>query len=442
VGFRRPEIVKPVKLILPPLHKAQREFVDDPHRFVVAACGSKFGKTWGLASWIIREAWNREQGLFWWCAPVYKQAQIAFRLIGTMLPPHRVRKRQSSGEMIYELLYTNGKIRSIIDFRSAERPESLRGDGVHGAVVDEAGYWKREAFISVMTTLTRTRGKLRIISTPKGKNWFFEEWAKGWFPDQRAKNPEYRSYQLPTWLNPTITKDAIETLRRNFTDRQFRQEICAEFLDDGAGVFSNLRAAQTAKLTREPRAGKRYIVGIDWAKQEDYTVFMVMDADLKKIVWVERHQGLDWNVNIDKAIRCANHWNRASVIMDSTGAGDVPFDAMKAIYPFVEGFSIYNNEPKVRLIQRLQMAFERGEIQIPMSSGYDVREDPDGRLAEMGQAVEGELQMYNSTVTRTGKFQYAAPDGYHDDCVIALALAVWKASEEPLVYVFDNVAGA
>jgi hypothetical protein len=130
--FVRPKIIKPVNLELPPLHKTQREFVDDPARFVIAACGSKFGKTYGLANWIIREAWNKEQGLFWWCAPVYKQAQIAFKLIGTLLPPNRVHKRSSAGEMVYELLYANGRVRSIIDFRSAERPESLRGDGVHG----------------------------------------------------------------------------------------------------------------------------------------------------------------------------------------------------------------------------------------------------------------------------------------------------------------------
>lgn len=461
MAFPRPTVVKPVTLKLPWLHPRQREFVDDPARFVVAACGSKTGKTFGLATWIIREAWNTEQGLFWWCAPVYKQAQIAFKLIGHLLPPERVHKRSSAGEMVYELLYTNGKVRSTIDFRSAERPESLRGDGVHGAVIDEAGYWKRDSHVSVLTTLTRTAGKLRIISTPKGKNWFFEEWAKGWCQrcrkshlkcpcaDNKVKNLEYSSYTLPTSVNPFVRPEEIETLRKNFTDRQFRQEILAEFLDDGAGVFTNLRACQRAKLQYEPRAGKRYVVGVDWAKQEDYTVFIVMDYDLKKVVAIERHQGLDWNVNIDKALRCAKKWNRASLIIDSTGIGDVIYDQLAAVYPFVEAFSIYNNEPKVRLIQRLQLAFERREIQIPITSRvpdgadpYTLNEDPEGRLVELGNLLEGELQMYNSTVTpKTGKFQFSAPEGYNDDMVIALALAVWKCSEEPMVWTFDQVAG-
>lgn len=414
--------------------------MDDQHRFVVAACGSKTGKTFGLANWIIREAWNKEQALMWWTAPTYKQAAIAFKLIGHLLPPKRFRKRSSQGEMVYELLYTNGRVRSIIDFRSADRPESLRGEGVHGAVVDEAGYWKRDSFVSVMTTLTATHGKLRIISTPKGRNWFYEEWYKGWSPEQQAANPEYKSYQLPTTVNPFVKPEAIETLRRNFTDKQFRQEIMAEFLADGAGVFSNIVTNQKAFMLDRPQPSRRYVMGIDWAKSEDYTVFVVMDADLRKVVHMERFQNLDWNYQIDRALRTAKFWNRASVIMDSTGVGNPPFDAMKSVYPNVEGYNIYNNEPKVRLIQTLQIAMERSEVDLPVTKGY-ADDDASGLKAELGKVLEHELLMFSANVTTTGKIQYSAPEGYHDDCIIALALAVMKLSETPFVYQYANVRG-
>jgi hypothetical protein len=439
--FPQAKVVKPVKLVLPWLHPVQREFVDDQHRIVIAACGSKLGKTFGLANWLIREAWNQPQRLCWWCAPTYKQAAIAFKTIGLILPPGRYKKRGSAGEMVYELLYTDGSVRSIIDFRSADRPESLRGEGVHAAVIDEAGYWKRDSFISVLTTLTATRGKLRIISTPKGKNWFYEEWAKGWFPDKRAKNPEYWSYQLPTTANPFIKSDIIETLKRQMTKNQFRQEILAEFLEDGSGVFSNIKASQQAYLQDHPLPNRRYVMGIDWAKSEDYTVFVVMDEVLKKVVYVERFQNLDWNYQIDRALRTAKFWNRASILMDSTGVGDVPFDAIGSVYPHVEGYNIYNNEPKVRLVQTLQLALERGEITLPVTNGYAEGEDPQERKAEIGQTIEHELMMYASNPTATGKLQYGAPEGYHDDCVIALALATFKLSEAPFVYDFSLERG-
>jgi hypothetical protein len=439
--FGQAQIIKPVRLSLPWLHPQQRAFVDDPHRFVVAACGSKTGKTFGLANWIIREAWNKEQALLWWCAPTYKQAAIAFKLIGHLLPPERFHKRSSQGEMVYELLYTNGRVRSIIDFRSADRPESLRGEGVHGAVVDEAGYWKRDSWVSVLTTLTATRGRARIISTPKGRNWFYEEWAKGWFPDQRAKNPEYWAYQLPTSANPFVLPEVIETLRRQMTDKQFRQEILAEFLADGAGVFNNITSCQRSYMLNRPLPGRRYVMGIDWAKSEDFTVFVIMDADLKKVVHMERFQNLDWNYQIDRALRTAKMWNRASILMDSTGVGDVPFDTIGSVYPNVEGYNIYNNEPKVRLVQTLQLALERGEVILPVTKGYSHDDDPTDSKAELGQTLEHELMMYSSNVTVTGKIQYGAPEGYHDDCVIALALATFKVSEAPFTYEFGNVRG-
>lgn len=441
MSFGRAQIVKPVRLNLPWLHPRQQAFVEDPHRIVVAACGSKTGKTFGLANWILLDAWNNEQHLCWWCAPTYKQAAIAFKLLGHLIPADRFKKRASQGEMAYELLYTNGRTRSIIDFRSADRPESLRGEGVHAAVIDEAGYWKRDSFVSVMTTLTATQGRLRIISTPKGRNWFYEEWCKGWYPELKAKNPEYSSYQLPTTVNPFVKPEAIETLRRNFTEKQFQQEIMAEFLADGSGVFNNIVSSQKSELLYGPQPGRRYVMGIDWAKSEDFTVFIIMDAVLKKVVYIDRFQNLDWNYQIDKALRTAKAWNRAEILMDSTGVGDVPFDAMRNIYPNVEGYNIYNNEPKVRLVQGLQLALERNEIKLPIVKGYSQSDDPDGAKAALGGLLEHELQMYSAKVTMTGKVQYGAPEGFHDDLVIALALAAMKCSEQPFAYDFAQVRG-
>lgn len=403
----------------------------------MAACGTKTGKTFGLANWIVQQAWNREQALVWWCAPVYKQAQIAFKHIGLMLPPGRFKKRSSQGEMVYELLYTDGRVRSIIDFRSADRPESLRGEGVHAAVIDEAGYWKRDSFVSVLTTLTRTLGKLRIISTPKGRNWFYEEWLKGSTPEMRARHPEYASYKLPTAANPHVPREAIETARSILTKKQFQQEYEAEFLEDGAGVFTNITACMRCELLQRPLPGRRYVIGIDWAKQDDYTVIVVMDADTKKVVFMERFNGLDWNTSIDRAMRLAKYWNRAGILMDSTGVGDVPYDMMSSVYPYVDAYNIYNNERKVALVQRLQVALERAEIQLPDPTVPGLTPSQ----SELINVLKNELMMYSSTISKTGKFQFAAPEGYFDDCVIALALATMKACEEPRVWQADLVAG-
>src|SRR5512139_2667769 len=98
-----------VHLTLPPLHPQQAEFVNDPHRIVVAACGTKTGKTFGLSIWMALNAWNTYQSLNWWCAPTYRQAKIAFKLIGNLLPTYDQRRvRTSRTDLVYELLRADG----------------------------------------------------------------------------------------------------------------------------------------------------------------------------------------------------------------------------------------------------------------------------------------------------------------------------------------------
>lgn len=372
--------------------------------------------TFGMCTWLLLRAWNRYQSTNWWAAPNYRQAKIAFHLMGTWIPKGKY--RVSRTDLVYELLRSNGEVHSRIEFRSADNPDGLRGEGVHSAVCDEACFWRYESFVSVMTTLTRTEGWLRVISTPKGKNWFWEEWLKGWQhdqdPEKAAKHPEHCSYQLPTHSNPHIKRSVLETFQREMTADVYRQEILAEFLDDAASVFKNVRDCATAVLLSAPVFGDSYVVGIDWAKKEDFTVFVVMDRATKKVVYTERHNEMDWNLNIDRAIKLAKRWNDATIWMDSTGLGDVPYDAVRAVYPYVFGYSISTNDRKVQLIQKLQLAFERKDLAIP--------NDP---------IMRRELEMYGVELSATGKPLYSAPEGYHDDLVIGLALAYWGADETP-----------
>src|SRR5438045_3650509 len=98
------EEAAPVELYLPPLHPKQAELVNaydarrmsdgriifnsesggfdyqsynklplayPQLRFVVGACGTKFGKTYGSSIMIARQAWENHDSLNWWVAPSY-----------------------------------------------------------------------------------------------------------------------------------------------------------------------------------------------------------------------------------------------------------------------------------------------------------------------------------------------------------------------------------
>lgn len=45
--------------------------------------------------------------------------------------------------------------------------------------------------------------------------------------------------------------------------------------------------------------------------------------------------------------------------------------------------------------------------------------------AEVWEVLTAEMKRYEYEIGPTGQVSYAAPSGYHDDCVMALALGVW-----------------
>jgi phage FluMu gp28-like protein len=212
--------------------------------------------------------------------------------------------------------------------------------------------------------------------------------------------------------------------------------VLAEFLDDSAGVFHNFIACQRSRLIDTPIRGARYAMGIDWAKHRDYTVFVVADFETRQVVHIEQHQDVDWNINIHRAIQCARKWNNAYCLMDSTGLGDVPFDLMHASYPHVEGYSISTNAYKTALIQKLVVALEQARIYLPQP-----KTQSDDRKNYLADILQKELEMYSMTVSPSQKVQYSAPEGYHDDMVIALALLQWKLEEPPLIYRARSITG-
>ena len=119
--------------------------------------------------------------------------------------------------------------------RSADNPDSLRGEGLDFVVMDECAFMAAEAWPeAIRPALADRRGRALFISTPKGRNWFYDLWLRGVDPNE----PEWASWQLPTSANPYIRPEEIEAARASLPDRTFRQEFLAEFLaETGENTF-------------------------------------------------------------------------------------------------------------------------------------------------------------------------------------------------------------
>ncbi len=345
-----------------------------------------------------------------WVAPVFHQTRIGYRLVHDYLPPELI-ESENKQEMIMRLI--NG---SIILFKSAEIPGHLRGEAVNFVVVDEAAYISEEAWHSLFTTLTQTRGRGIFISTPTGHNMFYEMYKKG----LEDKTGEYKSFLFPTTANPYVDPQEVENARQRLPKAVYERDYLAVFRDDFGSAFDGDAITSCLKGELEPpRDGEVYYVGADFGRHADATVFVAVDITNRHVCGFKyiEPESADWTMIQDELKAFVAHYNNAVAMVDATGVGDPIFDELFNAGLNVEGYSISGNTSKNALIHKLAIALEQGRISFPKS----------GSQIEL---LEQELRDYGYKMSETGVVRYSAPSGKHDDTVIALALATWYVCEE------------
>lgn len=383
-------------------HEGQRLFHESQARFRVCANGRRFGKTLAGANDMLRFVLENAGVRAWWVAPVMDQAARVFEEVSNKMYPV-IRKRSVTDKRI---TLRNG---SEMEFKSAHEPDNLRGTGLDYLVVDEAADVEEEAYFSCLRpALTDRQGRAVFISTPKGRNWFFRLFMKG----QDPAETEYKSWRFSTWSNPYIDP-AEKEAAREVPEHVYRQEYEADFLEDELAVFRRAKALVGATL-QGPRAGERYSFGLDLGKAHDFTVIVGMETTRREMVYFERFRGMSYSAQKERIARAALTYG-ARITMDSTGVGEPIYDDLRrggldvAAYRFTE-------ESKTRLIENLIVETEARRVSIA--------DEP---------VLVGEMEAFRFRMNRSGRVSYEAPAGAHDDCVTALALAVWglKAATRP-----------
>ena len=135
---------------------------------------------------------------------------------------------------------------------------------------------------------------------------------------------------------------------------------------------------------------------------------------------MERFNRLDWPVQRERIAGFVKKW-RGRLVMDATGVGDPVFDDLRRELPDAEGFRI-TAQSKRELVQGLMVAVEQRRVTWPAGSVGS----GSGQVAVGDwEVLTAEMRRYEYAAGPSGQVTYSAPSGYHDDCVMALALAVW-----------------
>ena len=384
-------------------HTSQRKVINtilkDPAKFHIATIGRQWGKS--LMGMNLALYWMINNGpcKVLWVSPVYSQTSKVHKEMYSAIASSGIVKSNNFSDNRIEL--KNG---SEIVFRSAERYDNIRGMTMDYGIIDEAAFMKDDAWKEAIRPVFAVRGKkVLFISTPKGKNWFYDLYQLGLSPD----NDRYKSYTGSSYETPFISEDEIEDARKTLPEQVFRQEYEAKFIDASGEVFQNLQQCQVDQWPRQ--SGKIYC-GIDLAKQEDYTVAVFMDQ-AGNVVDIYRDNHRSWSDITKELLKRIKKW-RATVVVEVNSIGDVIYEQLKNQWQDTHPF-VTSSKTKNEIIEGLILDVNEANIRIPSESLF----------APLTHEMEVFTYQYNP---KTRSVRYSHPPGLHDDTVIALSLANWN----------------
>lgn len=390
----------------PDFYPKQFEAIFEQKRYSLIEASTKSGKTAGCLAWLIEEALKGSYGWnFWWVSPVSIQAMDVFARAQRSIP----KEMQFVSLSNKAITLPNG---AVIWFKSGDKPNSLYGADVHAVVLDEASRMKEDAYVAVRSTLTHTRGKIRIIGNVRGrKNWFYQMSRVA----QSGTHPEMAYHKIiaaDAVDAGVLDSQEIEYAKSEMRHEAWRELYLAEPSDDGGNPFGEQHIRHCVKPMAK---GAPNYWGWDLAKKQNFTVGIGL-TNVGYTCRFERWQHVPWDSTMTR-IRTATGYTPA--LVDSTGVGDPIVEALqKTPGSHFEGF-LFNPNSKQKLMEGLAVAIQSHAITFP-----------EGPIVE-------ELMSFEYEITRTG-VRYQAAEGCQDDCVMALGLAVMAKNIIPAPLHFSD----
>lgn len=391
-------------LILPTLRTDQATILRHSAQVKVVCTGRRWGKTVMGGTYALLCA--RRGASVAWIVPTYRNSRPLWRFCQQRTVAVADRLRINRSEMVIE--FPGG---GRLGVYTADNDNAIRGEAFHVAIVDEAPLVRPETYTDViMPTLADHNGSCLLIGTPKGRNWFYQEFQRG-VQDGRQQ----AAFTAPTSANPLPNiQRAFRLARERVSERTFRQEWLAEFLDSSGLVFRFVDEAATLQAQAEPVEGHVYVGGIDWARSNDYTVFAVLDSTTKELAYLDRMTDTDYDLQRRRLVALHHRFGVRSWVGEYNSMGGPMVEMLQNAGLPVEPFTT-TNATKAQVIDALSLAFEQRTLRV---------------LADA--VLVSELKGYEGDRLPSGMMRYGAPAGLHDDTVIALALAWYGATAHVL----------
>lgn len=373
-------------------HKNQKLIHDsinnEPFKYYVLNIGRQFGKSLLAVNQNCYWCLNKANVKAAWVSPVYRQASKVYEEVVKAFAGTNIISKKDGTDLT--ITFSNG---STLQFFSAERYDNIRGFTFDYLTIDEMAFIEQKAWTEVLRATVLVKGKkVLLISTPKGKNFFYSLYHLD------GEDKQYKSFHMTSYDNPLIEPSEIDSARLTLPDHVFKQEYLGEFIDGGSGLFTSAIFRNETKLTT------RMYGGLDLGRADDYTVLSIYNGEGKQ-VYCERWRHDTWVSITEKAAKAINQY-KAQTYVEVNGIGDPLFEQLQhkckgLVHPFVT-----NYQTKKDIIEDLVVAVQDGKVSF---------------LEHDWLRKEFELFSYEYN-PKSRSVKYAAPLGFHDDGVMSSAI--------------------
>lgn len=403
-----------------PHSDGQRDWILCDAKVKTAACGRRWGKSVATGVDICLYALENAGHIQIVTAPTYDQTQIIMQEVVTRLlaVPGMSRSMNVRYSPYVEITFHDGvhiwNPTQIIARTCGTTGKGLRGKKAHRVVCDEAAFIKDEVVDRVITPLLADYdGQLVLISTPDGRNHFYRAFEKGQDPNEA----HYKSFRFASSTNPYLPRGYLRREREARPERAFKVEYEALFLSGEGTVFRGVTEAMSAGWQERAIPGHQYLMAADWGRTNDYTVLMVLDLTTREVCHIDRFSQIGYEIQKTRFRALVEKFAPVSIIAEYNSMGGPLAEQFQAeglpVFPF-----IMTNATKATIVDDLTLALEMQSLRLP------------GEKMPHARALSEELMAYEAKRTPTGMITYGAPDGMHDDTVVACCFLAWAMAQE------------
>jgi len=133
---------------------------------------------------------------------------------------------------------------STIWFKSAENPDSLYGEDVYGAVLDEHSRCKQKAWLALYSTLTATGGPAKLIGNYTGSS----SWSSILKSEKEEDgDPQWYTATIPATMaieHGILEQEVVDQAEKDFPSADFKALYMCEGSVDKYRIFNELKVGE------------------------------------------------------------------------------------------------------------------------------------------------------------------------------------------------------